>query len=86
MGLVSWIILGLVARIIAEFLMGGGLGIVGSIILGIVGAIVGGFVASALGVGTVNGLNVGSIVIAVIGACLVLALVRASRGSRARAF
>ena len=61
MGLVSWIILGLVAGVIAEFLMGGGLGIIGSIILGIVGAIVG-------------------------GACLVLALVRASRGSRARAF
>ncbi len=32
MGLVSWIILGLIAGVIAEFLMGGGLGIIGSII------------------------------------------------------
>ena len=85
MGLVSWIILGLIAGVLAEFLMGGGLGIVGSIILGIVGAIVGGFVASALGVGDVTGLNIGSIVIAVLGACLVLLLVRATRGSRSPA-
>jgi uncharacterized membrane protein YeaQ/YmgE (transglycosylase-associated protein family) len=85
MGRVSWIVLGLIAGVIAEFLMGGGLGIVGSIILGIVGAIVGGFIASALGVGNVSGLNVGSIVIAVIGSCLVLFLVRGTRGTRATA-
>jgi uncharacterized membrane protein YeaQ/YmgE (transglycosylase-associated protein family) len=42
MGLLSWIILGLIAGIIADFLMGGGVGLLGSIILGIVGAVVGG--------------------------------------------
>ena len=85
MGLLTWIILGLIAGVIAEFLMGGGFGLVGSILLGIVGAVVGGFIASALGVGDVTGLNLGSIVIAVIGACIVLALVRAMRGTRATA-
>ena len=53
MGLLSWIILGLIAGVIADFLMGGGFGLIGSIILGVVGAIVGGYVASLLGVGTV---------------------------------
>ena len=85
MGLLSWIVLGLIAGVIAEFLMGGGLVIIGSIILGIVGAIVGGFIASALGVGDVTGLNVGSILIAVFGACIVLLLVRATRGRSATA-
>ena len=41
MGLLSWIILGLIAGVIADFLMGGRIGLIGSIIVGIVGAIVG---------------------------------------------
>ena len=82
MGLVSWIILGLVAGVIAEFLMGGGLGIVGSIILGIVGAIVGGFLAGALfNKDVINGpLDVSSIVTAVIGAVIVVVVVNAVTG------
>jgi uncharacterized membrane protein YeaQ/YmgE (transglycosylase-associated protein family) len=84
MGLLSWIIFGLIAGVIADYLMGGGFGIIGSIVLGIVGAVVGGFIASTLGVGTVTGLNIGSIVIAVIGACIVLFGVRALQGRTAR--
>jgi uncharacterized membrane protein YeaQ/YmgE (transglycosylase-associated protein family) len=83
MGLLSWIILGLIAGVIADYLMGGGVGLIGSIILGIVGAVVGGWLASAMGFGDVTGLNIGSIVIAVIGACLVLFVVRALRGRTA---
>jgi uncharacterized membrane protein YeaQ/YmgE (transglycosylase-associated protein family) len=85
MGLLSWIILGLVAGVIADFLMGGGFGLIGSIVLGIVGAVVGGYLASLMGVGDVTGLNVGSIVISVVGACIVLFVVRALRGGRTRA-
>ena len=81
MGLLSWIILGLIAGFIADALMGGGFGLIGSIILGIVGAVVGGYLASAMGFGDVTGLNIGSIVISVIGACIVLFVVRALRGS-----
>ena len=80
MGLLSWIVLGLIAGVIADFLMHGGFGLIGSIIVGIVGAVIGGFLASALGVGNVTGLNIGSIVIAVIGACIVLFVVRSFRG------
>jgi uncharacterized membrane protein YeaQ/YmgE (transglycosylase-associated protein family) len=82
MGILIWIILGLIAGVVAEFLMGGGFGIIGSIILGIVGAVVGGYLATLLGIGSVTGLNVVSIVIAVIGACIVLFVVRALRGGR----
>jgi uncharacterized membrane protein YeaQ/YmgE (transglycosylase-associated protein family) len=80
MGLLSWIILGLIAGFIANYLMGGGFGLIGSIIIGIIGAVVGGYIASLMGVGDVTGVNIGSIVIAVIGACIVLFAVRALRG------
>ena len=80
MGLLSWIILGLVAGVIASFLMGGGFGLIGSIIIGIIGAVVGGYLASLMGFGDVSGLDIRSIVIAVIGACIVLFVVHALRG------
>jgi uncharacterized membrane protein YeaQ/YmgE (transglycosylase-associated protein family) len=83
MGILTWIILGLIAGVIAQFLVGGGYGIIGSVILGIVGAVVGGFLASALGIGDVTGLNIGSIVISVIGAIVVILIARAATGSRA---
>jgi uncharacterized membrane protein YeaQ/YmgE (transglycosylase-associated protein family) len=84
MGLVGWIVLGLIAGVIAQFLVGGGYGIIGSIIIGIIGAVVGGFIASALGFGDVTGLNLQSIVIAIVGAIIVLGLVRAARGTPRR--
>ena len=84
MGLLSWILLGLIAGVIADFLMGGGFGLIGSIILGIVGAVVGGYLASLAGVGDITGLNIGSIVISVIGACIVLFVVRALRSGTRR--
>ena len=48
MGIISWIVLGAIAGFIANMLVGGGEGVIGTIILGIVGAIVGGYIASAL--------------------------------------
>ncbi|KAB7619540.1 GlsB/YeaQ/YmgE family stress response membrane protein [Alkalilimnicola sp. S0819] len=78
MGIIAWIIFGLIAGIVAKFLMPGkdpG-GIFITIILGIVGALVGGFIASALGLGDVSGFNLGSFVIAVLGAILLLFIYR----------
>lgn len=82
MGLLSWIVLGLVAGAIASFLVGGGLGLLEMIILGIIGAVVGGFLAQQLGYGDVTGFNITSIVIATIGAIVVILVVRALRGGR----
>lgn len=83
MGLIAWIVLGLIAGFLAQYLVGGGYGLIGTIILGIVGAVVGGFIASALGFGTVDGIDLTSIVIATLGAILVIAIARAASGRRA---
>ena len=78
MGIIAWIILGLVAGAIAKLIMPGddpgGLVVTGAI--GVAGAIVGGFVATALGFGGVSGLNLGSIVVAIIGALILLFVYR----------
>ena len=81
MGILAWIVLGLVAGALAKFIMPGrdpG-GIIVTIVLGIVGAIVGGFLGTLLGFGDVSGFDIRSIVIAVIGAIVLLAIYRAAR-------
>ena len=86
MGILTWIILGLVAGVIGKLIMPGDDpgGFIITILLGIAGALVGGFIASALGFGTVSGFNLGSIVIAVLGAILLLLIYRLVVGRRAR--
>ena len=91
MGLLTWILVGLVAGFIAELILGGGsgLGLGGLVIttlLGVVGAIVCGFVSVYLGYGDVTGFNVRSLVIAVLGAIAVIVVFRAvsSRGGDRR--
>lgn len=79
MGIIAWIILGLIVGVIAKLIMPGrdpG-GIIVTILLGIAGAFVGGFIASLLGIGAVTGINFWSLVIAVIGAIILLAIYRA---------
>ena len=82
MGIVAWIIVGLIAGWLAGLVMkGGGYGVVGDIVLGIIGAIVGGWLGSNfLGLG-VSGINIESILVAAVGAIIV---VFASRMVRAR--
>ena len=78
MGIISWIILGLVVGVIAKFLMPGkdpG-GIFITILLGIAGAIVGGFVSSAIGFGKVTGYDLRSLIIAVCGSLILLVIYR----------
>ena len=73
MGILAWIILGLVAGFIGSKLVNKtGEGLIMDIVLGIVGAVVGGFVFSLFGAGGVTGLNLYSLVVAVIGAVVVL--------------
>lgn len=74
MGILSWILLGLIVGIIAKWIMPGrdGGGFILTVVLGIVGAFVGGFLASFLGIGQVNGINLMSMLIATGGALLVL--------------
>jgi len=74
MGILSWVVLGLIAGLLARWLMPGRAagGLVITIVLGVVGALLGGFIATQLGYGDVNGLNLYSVLVAVLGAVLVL--------------
>jgi uncharacterized membrane protein YeaQ/YmgE (transglycosylase-associated protein family) len=86
MGLLAWIIVGLIAGWLAGLVMkGGSYGILGDIILGIIGAIVGGFLAGALfGVpDPISGIDLSTILVAFLGAVVVVAIVRALSGRRA---
>lgn len=79
MGILSWIIMGLVVGILAKFIMPGkdpG-GVIITILLGIGGAFVGGFVGSFLGLGPVTGFNLASLLLATGGAILLLIVYRA---------
>lgn len=78
MGILAWIIFGLIAGIVAKFIMPGpdpG-GIFVTILIGIAGALVGGFIGSLLGFGGVSGFNFGSFVIAILGSILLLWIYR----------
>ena len=82
MGWLTWIVLGLVAGIIAKFLMPGrdpG-GLIITIVIGILGGVVGGWIGERLGYEGVTGFNLGSIIFAVIGAVLLLFVYRLLRG------
>lgn len=74
MGILTWILLGLVVGVLAKWLMPGDDpgGLIITIAIGIAGAIVGGFIASTLGLGTVTGFSIGSLAIAVLGSLLLL--------------
>jgi len=77
MGILAWIVLGLVAGALAKFIMPGrqGGGIILTIVLGVVGAIIGGFVGTRVfGFGDISGFDLRSIAIAVGGALAVLLL------------
>lgn len=76
-----WIIVGLVAGLLAGFVMRGGYGIVGDIIVGIIGAVIGGFLMSLFGF-SAGGSLLYTILVAFIGACILIAILRAvSRGT-----
>ena len=82
MGILSWIIFGLIAGILAKVIMPGkdpG-GFIVTILIGIAGAMVGGFISTALGFGDVTGFNLGSMGIAIGGALLLLFGYRKLRG------
>ena len=83
MGILSWIILGLIAGFIASKIVDArGQGVMLDIVLGIVGAIVGGFVFSAFGAEGITGLNLYSMLIAIVGSVIVLWVYHAVAGRR----
>ena len=74
MGILTWILLGLVVGALAKWIMPGDDpgGIFVTILIGIAGAFVGGFLGSMVGLGSVSGFNIPSLLLAIGGALLLL--------------
>ena len=85
MGIIAWIVFGLLAGWVAKLLMPGRdpQGCIITMVIGVLGAVIGGFIGSWLGFGAVTGFNLKSFLIAVVGAVLLLALYHLVRGRRA---
>lgn len=83
-GILSWVLFGLVAGVIAKLLMPGrdmG-GCVVTVVIGIAGALLGGWLATLFGFGGISGFDLRSLVIAVIGSVLLLLIFRSISGKR----
>ena len=85
MGILAWIVVGLIAGWLAGMVMrGGGYGVLGDIIVGVVGALLGGWIATTflhIGAG-MTGINLYSILVAFAGAVVLIVLLRLVGGGR----
>jgi uncharacterized membrane protein YeaQ/YmgE (transglycosylase-associated protein family) len=82
MGLLAWVVVGLVAGALASFVMGGtGYGIIGDIIIGIIGAFVGTWLFGMLAIRTPFSGMGGTIFVAFVGAVLLVIVLRLLRGT-----
>jgi len=84
MGILAWIVFGLLAGWVAKMLVPGSdpQGCIITMVIGVLGAVIGGFIGSWLGFGAVTGFNLKSFLIAVVGAVLLLALYHLLRRRR----
>ena len=79
MGILLWIFFGAIVGWIASAVMGTSEGLILDIVLGIVGAVLGGWLMSLLGKGGVTGFNLYSFLVALLGAVVLIAIVKAIR-------
>ena len=85
MDILTWLVVGLVAGLLASLVMGGtGYGLIGDIIIGILGAFVGGWIFRSLGTSSPIGGLPGVILVAFIGAVFLLFILRLLRRSKGR--
>jgi uncharacterized membrane protein YeaQ/YmgE (transglycosylase-associated protein family) len=86
MGIILWMVLGLVAGFLGSKIVNGrGEGVGMDILLGIVGAMAGGWLFNTFGSPGVTGFNLWSLLVAVIGSVVLLVIWHAIRGRPARA-
>ena len=85
MGILSWIVVGLIAGWLAGLVVkGGGYGCIGDIIVGVIGGLIGGWIASYffhMG-DPMSGINLQSILVAFVGAVILVFLLRLLSGKR----
>lgn len=85
MGLLAWLVVGLIAGWLAgEFVAGEGFGLIGNIIIGVVGALIGGFLAATLlnVANPISGFNIPSLIVAFVGAVILVWIIGAISGRR----
>ncbi len=84
MGIITWIVVGLIAGLLGKLIMPGDDpgGIIVTILIGIAGAFIGGFAVSVFGGAGVTGFNIWSILVATVGAIILLAIYRLLVGGR----
>ncbi|HEX8997491.1 MAG TPA: GlsB/YeaQ/YmgE family stress response membrane protein [Ktedonobacterales bacterium] len=83
--IILWLVLGGVAGWLASLIVRGtGLGLIGDIIVGIIGGFLGGFIVRLFGGVGVTGFNFWSLIVAVIGAVVLLLIVRLFTGGMRR--
>ncbi|KKR20822.1 MAG: Transglycosylase-associated protein [Parcubacteria group bacterium GW2011_GWE2_39_37] len=79
MEIIIWIIMGAVVGWVASMIMGTSEGLLLDIVIGIVGAVIGGWLMGYFGYGGVSGFNLYSFIVALLGAIILLAIVKAIR-------
>jgi uncharacterized membrane protein YeaQ/YmgE (transglycosylase-associated protein family) len=82
MSIIAWILLGLVAGWLAGMIMGGRRGLLANLVLGVLGALIGGWLGSLIFGWDVTGFNIGSILLAMLGAIILIAILRAIPGAQ----
>lgn len=75
LGIIGWLVIGILAGWLAEKVMGRSHGLVTNLIVGVVGALLGGFIAQSLLGVPVGGFNLITLLVAFLGACLLLFIV-----------
>ncbi len=80
MGVIAWIVVGLIAGWLANAILGGRGGLLGNLAVGLVGAIIGGVVLPRIGV-SIQADFIGNLISATIGAVIFLFIWRAIRGT-----
>jgi uncharacterized membrane protein YeaQ/YmgE (transglycosylase-associated protein family) len=82
MGLLAWIVVGLIAGWLASRVVASRFGVIGDTIVGMVGALIGGFLFEQLGSTGTTGFNIWSVFVAFVGAVVLLVVIRAVDGRR----
>jgi uncharacterized membrane protein YeaQ/YmgE (transglycosylase-associated protein family) len=82
MGLLAWIVVGLIAGWLASQVVASRYGMIGDTVIGMVGALLGGFLFEQFGSTGTTGFNIWSVFVAFVGAVVLLILIRAVSGQR----
>ena len=80
MGIILWLVFGAIVGWIASAIMGSREGLLMDIVVGIVGAVLGGWIMSLFGNTGVSGFDLYSFIVAIVGAVVLIGIVRAIRG------